>query len=257
MGKARRRGVEGGGDLGRVVGVVVDQGHPVDLAHDREAAPDAGERGEGLLADVERHRELVRDRDRGQAVEHVVRPRHAEGEAPHRLAPTVRVEARLEPAVVDAAHRVVGLRRDPVRDVATLDLGQDVLDVGVVEAQDRQAVERHPRAELDERRLEDVVAVPVVEVLGVDVGDHGHGGGQVHEAAVALVGLGHQQVSAAEPRVGPERLHLAPDGDGRIQARGAEHRGHERRRRRLAVRARDGDPVLDPHQPRRASRPGR
>ena len=68
------------------------------------------------------------------------------------------------------------------------------------------------------------------------------------ERAVALVGLGHEEVAGAEARVGAERGHLPADDDGGIEAGGAEHGGHERGRRRLAVRAGDGHAVLHAHE---------
>ena len=68
------------------------------------------------------------------------------------------------------------------------------------------------------------------------------------ERAVALVGLGDEEIARAEPRVRAERVHLAADDDGGIEARGAEDGRDERRRRRLAVRAGDGDAVLHAHQ---------
>ena len=71
-------------DLGRVMAVVVDQRDAARLADDREAARDAAEGGERLLGDVERHLELVGDGDGRQAVEHVVRARHAHRELAER-----------------------------------------------------------------------------------------------------------------------------------------------------------------------------
>ena len=42
----------------------------------------------------------------------------------------------------------------------------------------------------------------MVEMLGIDIGDDGDGRGQLHESAVALIGLDHHPVAAAEMRIG-------------------------------------------------------
>ena len=57
--------------------VVVDQRYAAHLLRDGEAPRDAVERRQRLAEHVERHLELVRDGDGGQAIEHVVRARHA------------------------------------------------------------------------------------------------------------------------------------------------------------------------------------
>ena len=58
----------------------------------------------------------------------------------------------------------------------------------------------------------------MVEVLGVDVGDHRDGREQVAERAVGLVGLGDQELAAAEARVRAEGARLAADDRGRDRA---------------------------------------
>ena len=118
----------------------------------------------------------------------------------------------------------------------------------VIETGHHQAVERHAVGEADERLLDVLVVAVVVEVLGVDVGDDGDGGREVQERAVGLVGLGDQQVAGAARGVGAERVELAADDDGGIEAGLAQHRGDQRGGGGLAVRAGDGDAVLEPHQ---------
>ena len=51
-----------------------------------------------------------------------------------------------------------------------------------------------------------------------------------------------------EPRVAAERAQPAADDRRRIEPRALEHERDHRRRRRLAVRARDRDAVAEPHQ---------
>jgi hypothetical protein len=79
----------------------------------------------------------------------------------------------------------------------------------------------------------------IVEVLGIDVGHHRHGGGELHERPVALVGLRHQKIPGPELGVGSEAVQLPPhDGCG------------------VAVRSRDGDAVFHPHELGEHLRPG-
>ncbi len=55
-------------------------------------------------------------------------------------------------------------------------------------------------------------------------------------------------LAAAQARVRAEGPRLAADDGGRIQRGLRQDRRDHRRRRRLAVGARDGDPLLDAHQ---------
>ena len=126
--------------------------------------------------------------------------------------------------------------------------GQRFLHVRVIEAEHREAVERDLLDELDERVLELLVRAVVVEVLGVDVRDDGDRRREPQERAVALVGLGDEQVARAEARVRAERRHAPPTTTVGSKPGGAQHGRDERRRRRLAVRAGDGDAVLHAHQ---------
>ena len=88
----------------------------------------------------------------------------------------------------------------------------------------------------------------MVEVLGVHRGDHGDGRRELEEGAVGLVGLGHEELALAELGVGAEAVDAAAHHHGGIEPARAEHRGDEGRRRGLAVGARDGDAVLEPHE---------
>lgn len=90
----------------------------------------------------------------------------------------------------------------------------------VVDAQHRQPVERQPVQELRKRRLHPCeIASVVLEVIGIDVGHHGDHRIEPQETPVALVGLGHQPVAAAQARVGAGGKQLAADDEGRIQDR--------------------------------------
>ncbi len=69
----------------------------------------------------------------------------------------------------------------------------------MVDADGGEAVEGDVLDEVAEGLLDRVEVAVVVEVLGVDVGDHGDGGAQAQEGAVALVGLDHDPVALARP----------------------------------------------------------
>src|SRR3546814_1627158 len=87
-------------------------------------------------------------------------------------------------------------------------------------------LKRQPVQELGERiaHAREVAAV-VLQVVGVDVGDDRDQRVQAQEAAVALVGLGHQPVAAAQARVCAGGEQLAADDEGRVEPafRSAEH----------------------------------
>ena len=87
-----------------------------------------------------------------------------------------------------------------------------------------------------------------IQVVGVDVGDHGDGRRELQERAVRLVGLGHQELPLAQLGVGPQGVELAADDDGRVDAAVGQDRGHHGGGGGLAVGAGDGDAVLHAHQ---------
>ena len=80
----------------------------------------------------------------------------------------------------------------------------------------------------------------MVEVVGLDVGDHGHLGGQGREGAVALVGLEHQPLAAVPDGVGAHLAHVGPDEEGRPKPRLHQHEREHRAGGGLAVGAGHG-----------------
>ena len=87
----------------------------------------------------------------------------------------------------------------------------------------------------------------VVEMLGIDIGDDGDVGRQLDEGAVALVGLDHHPLAVAQPGIGAIGVDDAAIDDGGVEFAGIEQRRDQRRGRGLAVRAADGDGVLEAH----------
>ena len=81
----------------------------------------------------------------------------------------------------------------------------------------------------------------VVEVVGLDVGDQRGVRRVDEEGAVALVGLGDEQLAAAVVGVGAGLVELAADGEGRVGAAVLQRHGQQRGGGGLAVRAGDRD----------------
>ena len=85
-------------------------------------------------------------------------------------------------------------------------------------------------------------------MFGIDIGDDGDVRRQFEKRAVAFVGLHHHPVAGAKTRIRAIGVDDAAVDHGRIEAAGVEQRRNERGRRRLAMRAGDGDALLEAHQ---------
>ena len=96
------------------------------------------------------------------------------------------------------ADHQVGLRGDAVGDDRALDVGNDGLDVGLVQAKDGGAVERNAIHEFGEAVLDIFQGGVLIEMLAVDGGDHGDDWREQQEAAVALVGFHDEKLAFAE-----------------------------------------------------------
>ena len=243
----RARGLQHRGDLHRMVAIVVDDPHPVGDAGGREAAPHPAETGQALADILRAHRQLTRHGDGGQRVHRIVVAGHGQVQidVAHRLG-VMGMDHHVEPATVRAHGQVLGadlgLRIDAVGDEpAVLHAAGHRLDVGMVGADRGEAIERDVLHEILEALLHRVEVAPVVQVLGVDVGDDGHGGFQLQERAVALVGLDHDPVTGPNLRVGAIGVDDPAVDHGRVQPAGVQQGRHHRGRGSLAVRAADGD----------------
>ena len=78
-------------------------------------------------------------------------------------------------------------------------------------------------------------------MVGLHVGDQGGVRRVDEEGAVALVGLGHEQLAAAVVGVGAGLVQVAADGEGRVGAAVLQRDGQQRGGGGLAVGAGDGD----------------
>ena len=103
---------------------------------------------------------------------------------------------RLPPGIgVDILAAHIGLGGEAVGDDAPVAHARDDrLHLGMIDAQQGRAVERHVLDELDERVLDRVEAAIMIEMLGIDIGDDRDRAVEPQEAAVALVGLDHHPV---------------------------------------------------------------
>src|SRR4029450_303125 len=119
---------------------------------------------------------------------------------------------------------------------------------GIVGAEDGRAAGRKPADEGPEGGRDRGQVAPVVEVVGLDVGDHGHLGGQLQERPVGLVGLGHEGGTPPGGGVDAAGLEVATDRERRVEPGrlqdGNDHAGGGG----LAVGARDRDAVLARHE---------
>ena len=195
-----------------------------------------------------RHVEVEAHRHRGERVRHVVGAGHGQRHRPERPAVEGRGVARAGREELEVARGDARLVREAVGHHPPLDPRQDVLHRRVVEAQHGAAVEGDLVHEAEEGLL-DVGEVAVgVEVLAVDVGDHGQGRGELEERAVRLVGLRHQELALAQPRARAEDAEPPAHHHRGVEPAAVEHQRHHRGGRGLAVAARHRDPVLEAHQ---------
>src|SRR6266436_1747858 len=241
-------GGQGRPDLGGMMAVVVDHRDAARAAEDLKPALDSGEAGQRFLDRGERDFEVEPDTDRRERVEHVVAPRDLEGDLAEQALALIDLEAAGHARELQPARDEVGTRLEPVRDDPLLDAREQELDVRLIQAQHRRAVERHLVDERDERVADHVEAPVVVEVLGVDRRDDRDRRRQLQERPVGLVGLGDEELALAQSRVRAEARHSPPHDDRRIEAALGQNGADHRRRGRLAVRARHRDAVLEAHQ---------
>ncbi len=84
----------------------------------------------------------------------------------------------------------------------------------------------------------------MIEMLRIDIRDHRDGREQQQERRVALVGLGHHEIAAAETDVGAGVANISADRDGGIEVRLFHDERDQAGRGRLAVSSGDRDAEL-------------
>ena len=142
-----------GPDLRRVMAVVVDHRDPVCLSPDFQPALGAGEPLEPLPDDGKGQVHLPRHRHRRQGVIDVEQSRNVELYRSQEDIPVEERETGGGAGEGDLLRPVVGFGRQPVGDHRAFDPGEDLPDVGIIQAEDRRAVERDDIGELEEGLL--------------------------------------------------------------------------------------------------------
>ncbi len=133
-------------------------------------------------------------------------------------------------------------------DAAVLDFSDQFLHRDMVEAHHRETIKGQVFDERAEGFLDGVEGLEVIEMLGVDIGDHRDIGWKLEEGAVALVGLDHHPLAFAKAGVGAIGVDDAAVDDRGVERARVEQGRHQRGRRRLAMRAGDRDALLEPHE---------
>src|SRR6266481_4064860 len=218
---ADARGFQRGADFSRMMTVIVDHRNVVDHAFDVEAAAHAREFAEALANQLRGNVEVERDGCGGRGVAHVVDARGMEElENAEVVAFVGQAKFAAKAFELDVADDKVGLAGSPVGDDRALDVGDDGLHVGLIEAQNRRAVKRHAIDELDEGTLNVFQRGVLIEMLAVDRRyDRDHRREQ-QEAAVAFVRFDHEEFALTQPS----------GGAGLIDAPANDKRGIEVRR---------------------------
>src|SRR5438552_19118638 len=115
--------------------VVIDHEDARGLAADLETALDAREGAQSLLDSFEGRLEIEADAAGGEGIEDVVAARHLNRDGPQDTATMQDLELGLDAGEREAPGGEIRARLEPVGDHALLDLGDHLLDVGLVEAE--------------------------------------------------------------------------------------------------------------------------
>src|ERR1035437_9431553 len=241
--------IESGADFGGVVSVIVHDGDAALVAAHLEAAIDSAEGREALADGVGLDIEFHGNGDGGHGIEHVVEAGDTQGETADTGGAIADIELAEKRAADDIGGLDIGLRGGAVGDGAAADFGEQALHVGVVEADDGGAVDRHLVDELDEGGADGVERRVVIQMLAIHVGDDGDDGRELEEAAVALIGFDDQEIATAHAGVGAAHgADASADHYGGVQTGEIEDGGGQGSGGGLAVAAGHRDAVLEAHE---------
>ena len=93
----------------------------------------------------------------------------------------------------------------------------------MVDAHRCKAIEGDVRDECREGFAYGIECAVEIEMLGIDIRDHGDGRREFDEGAVGLIGLDDHPLAFAQPRVGAVGVDDAAVDDGGIAVGGIEH----------------------------------
>src|SRR5712672_295995 len=198
---ADARGFQGGPDLGRMMAVVVDHCDIVDGALNVEAPTDAGKFAQTFANQFGGNVEIERDRGGGSGVAHVVDARGMEElENAEIVAFVGQPKFAAQPFELDVTDDQISLAGCAVSDDGALHIGNDGLHVGLVEAENRRAIEGHAIDELHEGVLDIFERGVLIEMFPVDGGDHCDHRRQEQKCTVAFIGFDDEEFTFAKSR---------------------------------------------------------
>lgn len=229
-------GGERGHQLGRMMRIVVHERDTVHVAEAIEATTDAGELAEGARRALEVRVQRERHAERRTRIAEIVRPRHAQrqlhlasireshiGYGP--VGPHLPGDELHGPAFsAEAPHALAQARGKPI-----------AAGIGSADQDARCSTREGGVGRF--HRLDIAVAL---EVIGLDIVDHGDGGLQGEERLVVFIGLDHEEVVAVEQRVATPGGNAATGESRRMEPSAAKRLGGHDGRSGLAVRTRDG-----------------
>jgi hypothetical protein len=205
-GEALNGGGDGGADLRGVVSVIVHDRHAGGIADVLEAAPDASEAGDGITHGLPGQLQYAGNSNSGQGVPHLMNARPVSKEPNTR---DIVAEKNLTSFLKRFAKIYVSRQRNENTgaDGGASSAGIEP-DSRVVGAGDDGAVGWHLRQELTESGHETGETAVIVEVVRLDIGDHGDLRVVMKESAGELVGLPRSLGRMASALVARSASHL-------------------------------------------------
>ena len=231
-----------------MVSVVVDHQDSPLLSFDLEPSIGILECGQSLGDLFEGDLELEAGRRGGHGIQDAVQSRYLQANRAETLPVTLQRITRAEVFKLNVGGRHVCLTAEAVGYNAPLDARYDGLHVRIFEAQNGGAIEGYLVGERHKCLLDLREIGVMVQVLSVDVRDHGNSGAQFQKGAVAFVSLGHQKVPFSKPGVAADSIQPPPDDDRGIVARVTEDGRNHRRGGGLPMTSSHCDSVFETHE---------
>src|SRR5258708_31533874 len=229
--------------------VVVNDGDVVDDALDVNAAAHAVKLDKVFADQVSRNIQLQRDSGCRRGVANIVHARRVRKlEQAEIFALISQPELAAQTLQLHVADHQISLARSSVGNDGALHVGNDGLQVGLSDAQDRRAVKRHAIHKLDEGVLNVSERGVLVEMFAINRCHDRDYRREHQEAAVALVCF-HYEVFPFAEACGRARLVDFPANHKRgVKMRRRQHRGDDGGRGGFAVGTGYGNSVFQAHQ---------
>ena len=247
--RTRAHRVDRRADLGRVMRVVIDDGHARGLAELFEPPAGARERRERLRCRGRRDAACVRGGKSAGGVPRVVHAKEPQRDGDRRSERAGEVERHAMRALHDLDHSVRRVLRQPVRrDRAARQPAargeRETRRAGIVRAGRERPSRHHAGSEVRERGLDVRAGREDVDVIVFHIQDKGDLGIEREERAVVLVRLDDEHVPRTRVRVRTDVSQHGTADERRIEAAGPKRRPDKRRGRALAVGPGDRDHAL-------------